>query len=522
MRETRRAVLGGDHFPAWASPGTHLLETCRRTGMRLVGPNCFGVAGAGPGPGRHLRRPPSPARRRGPGGAVRRGGHRPAGALPRLGIGISSFARWAYKMDVSGNDLLMWWEQDGTTRLAVCTWNRPAARQFAGTTRRVSAHIPVLTVHAGRSAPGERAAASHTGGGGRPADHAGGPFEQADYRHLQPGRSDTAVRRTASRPGGGSPSWPTPAVPGVAADACVEAASVAGDRRADPGAAAAAVAYGAAVRGPVDTTAGVGAQQFRDCLLMVAARRPAGTRNRPTNERADRPDRGHAGAGAAGARGCPCRWRPELDQSEPSGRCPPPMASRRPGQRLPGGSSGALGRAARYSAWRPARPARCRCSRIPGRGRPRWSSLLGACPAGWLSAAEADGLLHCYGVPVVDGRIGTGAGEAVEAAQRVGRHVALKADVPRVRAQERRGRGRAGPARSGRGARRHRRLQGRNRRPCPGSVQTMIPGGTETIMGGAGTGARAAGGFGSAAGGRPGAPFRAARPGRDRGHARGG
>ena len=39
--------------------------------------------------------------------------------LTRLGIGISSFASVGNKLDVSSNDLLMWWEQDGQTRVAV-------------------------------------------------------------------------------------------------------------------------------------------------------------------------------------------------------------------------------------------------------------------------------------------------------------------------------------------------------------------------------------------------------------------
>jgi len=38
--------------------------------------------------------------------------------LSRLGIGISSFVSVGTKLDVSSNDLLMWWEQDGVTKLA--------------------------------------------------------------------------------------------------------------------------------------------------------------------------------------------------------------------------------------------------------------------------------------------------------------------------------------------------------------------------------------------------------------------
>ena len=72
----------------------------------------------------------------------------------RLGIGISSFAAVGGKLDVSSTDMLQWWEADDTTELALLhleSFGNP--RRFARTARRVSAKFPVLTVHAGRSAP---------------------------------------------------------------------------------------------------------------------------------------------------------------------------------------------------------------------------------------------------------------------------------------------------------------------------------------------------------------------------------
>jgi acyl-CoA synthetase (NDP forming) len=67
--------------------------------------------------------------------------------LSRLGIGISTFASAGSKLDVSGNDLLMWWEQDGITKLAVLyleSFGNP--RKFARIARRVGQKLPVLTV----------------------------------------------------------------------------------------------------------------------------------------------------------------------------------------------------------------------------------------------------------------------------------------------------------------------------------------------------------------------------------------
>ena len=57
-----------------------LLGICRRHGMRLVGPTCFGVANTAISPGRDVRGPPSRAGNSRPGAAVRRRRHGPARA----------------------------------------------------------------------------------------------------------------------------------------------------------------------------------------------------------------------------------------------------------------------------------------------------------------------------------------------------------------------------------------------------------------------------------------------------------
>jgi acyl-CoA synthetase (NDP forming) len=49
---------------------------------------------------------------------------------------------------------------------------------------------------------------------------------------------------------------------------------------------------------------------------------------------------------------------------------------------------------------------------------------------GWLSAEEADFLLRCYGIPMVDFRRADDADAAVAAAAGLGGHVVIKADVP--------------------------------------------------------------------------------------------
>src|SRR5207247_6354059 len=73
----------------------------------------------------------------------------------RLGVGISSFASVGSKLDVSANDMLMWWEHDDVTKLAVLyleSFGNP--RKFARTARRVGAKLPVLTVRAASNGQG--------------------------------------------------------------------------------------------------------------------------------------------------------------------------------------------------------------------------------------------------------------------------------------------------------------------------------------------------------------------------------
>ena len=131
-----------------------LLATCRRHGMRLVGPNCFGVAV--PGLGLNATFAAACPRPGVAGLVVQSGGLGFAmmDQLSRLGLGISSFASVGDKLDVSSNDMLLWWEHDGLTKLAVLyieSFGNP--RKFARTARRVSMTMPVLTVLAGPHAP---------------------------------------------------------------------------------------------------------------------------------------------------------------------------------------------------------------------------------------------------------------------------------------------------------------------------------------------------------------------------------
>ncbi|HET9970135.1 MAG TPA: GNAT family N-acetyltransferase [Streptosporangiaceae bacterium] len=363
-----------------------LLATCRRYGMRLIGPDSFGVAVPGLGlDATFAARPAQP----GVAGLVMQSGglgFAMVDHLTRLGIGISSFASVGDKLDVSSNDVLLWWEQDGVTRLAVLyieSFGNP--RKFARTARRVSAAMPVLTVLADRSDTTTREAL----------------FEQAGVVATRGfGELIQATALLATQP--------APAGRGVAIVSNVgSAGTLAADACADLGLTARAV---------VDTTAPVSAADFRRHLEAVAA---AGEVDAivaivlPT---------GATGDLAAAITAADTRGRPVaavvLTQPESVRMLDP--APDGPGRRIPayGGPEiavRALARAAAYGAWR-AEP-RGRVPRFPDvRTSDARALVQAALPGGpaelagsagpggpvWLSPEQAAALLRCYGLPLAD------------------------------------------------------------------------------------------------------------------------
>ena len=412
-----------------------LMEAARRGGMRLAGPASYGIAvpGIGLAATPAVRHPP-----RGRTGLVVQSGGVGAALLEqfsRIGMGISSFAAVGDKLDVSSTDLLLWWEADETTDLALLhleSFGNP--RRFARTARRVSAKFPVLTVHAGRSAPGQRAAASHTAAAAAPLIARQALFEQAgiiatdSFGELL----DLAVLLT-SQP---LPAGNTVAIVSngggagvLAADACAEAGLVvastgpqARSRLRD------VLPAEASLAGPLDTTAAVSPEAFGEALRLTAA------------------DDGVAALIAVIVRSASADLLPVLtatrlpvpvtvvvlDQPE-AVRLLPGQGPAVPAYAFPEAAARALARAARYGSWR-SRPA----GAVPEFADVRTTdarsivdSFLARMPGGgWLSAEEADGLLRCYGLPMVSFRRAADADAAVEVAANLGGHVVIKAEVP--------------------------------------------------------------------------------------------
>jgi acetate---CoA ligase (ADP-forming) len=143
-----------------------LLQRISRYGMRMIGPNCMGVINTDP----DIRMDATFAPTLPLEGRI--GFMSQSGALGvailnmarELDIGFSHFVSMGNKADTSGNDLLLYWEDDPRTDLILMyleSLGNP--KRFMQIARRISKRKPILMVKSGRTQAGARAASSHTG-----------------------------------------------------------------------------------------------------------------------------------------------------------------------------------------------------------------------------------------------------------------------------------------------------------------------------------------------------------------------
>ncbi len=143
-----------------------LVELIGPQGIRLIGPNCMGIINTST----EVRMDATFAAvmpRRGGIGFISQ-----SGALGNiileyayeLNLGFSKFVSMGNKADVSGNDLLEYFEKDPKTNLILMyleSFGNP--RRFTTIARRLTKSKPIIAVKAGRTFAGARAAQSHTG-----------------------------------------------------------------------------------------------------------------------------------------------------------------------------------------------------------------------------------------------------------------------------------------------------------------------------------------------------------------------
>ena len=143
-----------------------LLAVARRHGMRMIGPNCMGAINSDAAYSMNATFAPLMPDF-GPAAFVSQSGALGVNVLDyakELGIGIAQFVSMGNKADVSGNDLLLHWEDDPAIEVILMyVENFGNARNFLSIAPRVVRKKPIIVLKAGRSAVGARAASSHTG-----------------------------------------------------------------------------------------------------------------------------------------------------------------------------------------------------------------------------------------------------------------------------------------------------------------------------------------------------------------------
>jgi acetyl coenzyme A synthetase (ADP forming)-like protein len=417
-----------------------LRDLARRNGMRLVGPNCLGVVNTTIGldatfspyastPGRIAMQSQS--------GAL---GIALLERSARVGLGVSSFVSVGNKADVSGNDLLQYWEDDAGTDVVLLyleSFGNP--RKFARIARRVSRRKPIVAVKSGRSAAGVRAASSHTAAMASPDVAVDALFQQAGVIRVDTLDElfDTALvlgaqplpqgHRVAIVGNSGGPGI-------LATDACAGAGlEVPELSAATQSALRSVVDANASVSNPVDLVASATPEVYEQALGIVLADEAVDaaivictpTFAAPPPRIADMLRRSTA-ASDKPLVGCFLAWPdlPPLLHGEQAGEAEvPAFASPEP-------AAHALARAASYASWRRRPPGAVPdLDRFdPDLAQSIVDAFLTRSPeGGWLPGEDVDRVLAAAGVRTVASAKANNAEEAANAATELGFPVALKA-----------------------------------------------------------------------------------------------
>ena len=422
-----------------------LLRACRAAGMRLIGPNCMGIANTDPAVLLDATFAPGVP----PQGRV--GFSSQSGALGlaiieyanSLGMGISTFVSVGNKADISGNDLLRYWESDeGTDVILLYLESFGNPKKFSQIARRVGRKKPIAVVKSGRSSAGARATSSHTGALIAASD----VTVDALFRQSGVIRTDTlaelfdvaSLLANQPLPKGHRVGIITNAGgPGIlCADACeargLEVPVLGRDSQEQL---RSFLLPGASASNPVDMIASASAADYQKAIGIMAADANVDALivifTPPLVTRAE----DVALAVVTAVR--------ELNKSKPvlavflsAQGAPDELRSTDvniPTYAFPETAAIALARAARYREWRDRVETPAPLFEDIRRDEAAAVVANALCRGdGWLTAEEIAVLMSCYGLPLVEQKIVASAEEAGFAAEEIGGNVALKAIVPGV------------------------------------------------------------------------------------------
>ncbi len=159
-----------------------LIEVVKNRGMRLIGPSCLGVMNTD----NNVRLNASLAPELPPKGSAGFFSHSAALGLVILdfakekGIGFTTYVSAGNRADVSGNDLLQYWHEDSSTKMAILyleTFGNP--RKFVRIARGMAREKPILCIKSAKSKVGRKAAEEKTGFSGGGKEEVESLFQQA-------------------------------------------------------------------------------------------------------------------------------------------------------------------------------------------------------------------------------------------------------------------------------------------------------------------------------------------------------
>ncbi len=134
-----------------------LVGLARSYGLRLIGPNCLGVINTDPEVSLNASLS-GLMPRRGRAAFFCQSGALGSAILEKVnnrGLGLSTFVSAGNRADVSGNDLLQYWEEDDSTEVVLLYLESIGnPRKFSRIARRVSRRKPVIAVRSGRTTQG--------------------------------------------------------------------------------------------------------------------------------------------------------------------------------------------------------------------------------------------------------------------------------------------------------------------------------------------------------------------------------
>ncbi|MEO8690206.1 MAG: GNAT family N-acetyltransferase [Solirubrobacteraceae bacterium] len=423
--------------PAGRARQDELLAVCRGAGIRMVGPDCLGVASPRPEIALNATVAPDAPTPGDIGFATQSGGFGIAAihAAAARGIGFSSFVSMGNKADLSVNDFLEYWEQDPDTAVMLLyleSFGNP--RRFGRVARRVTTTKPIVAVKSARTA-GRRAPSSRTGAllaaadvtvdalfahaGVLRAETAGEMFDVAGLLARQPLPRGDHVAVLTNTGGLGI----------LCADACeaaglhVQPLSEGTRKQLREG-----LPAEASTANPVDMTAAASAKQYERSLRILLADDAVDAVVtifvRPLAARAAEVARGIAAAAEGADRPVLAVW---LGADAPA----PADTGAVPRFTTPEEAVRALAHAVRHARRRaaPPDPPFEPADADPARAATIVAAGLGR-GGGWLEPQDVERLLRCWGIPVVASRFAGSAQAAGRAAAELGEPVALKAVAP--------------------------------------------------------------------------------------------